>query len=90
MSGLYIRHRKFINPAADSPRPFSGAWRVVAALVRAGAAQPGRSRVLLRGGGPPSFAGGRPMPDPISRLQLVRDEVDKAFGAGFADKHPSW
>jgi hypothetical protein len=28
------------------------------------------------------------MPDPISRLQLVRDEVDKAFGAGFAASHP--
>jgi hypothetical protein len=28
------------------------------------------------------------MPDPISRLQLVRDEVDKAFGASFAEKHP--
>jgi hypothetical protein len=28
------------------------------------------------------------MPDPISRLQLVRDEVDKAFGAGFAQTHP--
>jgi hypothetical protein len=49
---------------------------------------PGRSPVLLRGGGPPSFAGGEPMPDLISRLQLVRDEVDKAFGAGFAGKHP--
>jgi hypothetical protein len=33
-------------------------------------------------------AGGEGMPDPISRLQLVRDEVDKAFGAGFAEKHP--
>ena len=28
------------------------------------------------------------MPDSISRLQLVRDEIDKAFGAGFAEKHP--
>jgi hypothetical protein len=29
------------------------------------------------------------MPDPISRLQLVRDEVDRAFGDGFAANNPA-
>jgi len=26
--------------------------------------------------------------DPISRLQLARDEIDKTFGGGFARDHP--
>jgi hypothetical protein len=26
--------------------------------------------------------------DPVSRLKLVRDEIDKAFGDGFAQAHP--
>jgi hypothetical protein len=28
------------------------------------------------------------MPDPVSRLQLVRDEVDKVLGDGYAAQHP--
>ena len=28
------------------------------------------------------------MPDPLSRLQLARDEINKTFGVGFAEKHP--
>ena len=31
---------------------------------------------------------GPTMSDPIGRLQLARDEIDKTFGAGFAEKHP--
>jgi hypothetical protein len=27
------------------------------------------------------------MPDPIARLEFARDEVDRVFGAGFADAH---
>ena len=53
---------------------------------------PGRSRVLLRGGGPAlrweekSNAGiaiGE-----SSRLELTRDEVDRVFGDGHAAAHP--
>jgi hypothetical protein len=39
------------------------------------------------GGGPPSFTGG-PMPEPLSRLQLARDEINKTFGPDFAEQHP--
>jgi hypothetical protein len=28
------------------------------------------------------------MPDPLSRLQMARDEINKTFGVGFAEKHP--
>jgi hypothetical protein len=28
------------------------------------------------------------MSDPISRLQLARDEIDKTFGPGYAAAHP--
>lgn len=28
------------------------------------------------------------MPDPISRLQFARNEVDRVFGAGYAAAHP--
>jgi hypothetical protein len=28
------------------------------------------------------------MPDPISRLQMARDEINRTFGAGFAEDHP--
>ena len=28
------------------------------------------------------------MADPISRLQLARQEIDKTFGVGFAEQHP--
>jgi hypothetical protein len=28
------------------------------------------------------------MPDPISRLQMAHDEIDKTFGAGYAQQHP--
>jgi hypothetical protein len=28
------------------------------------------------------------MPDPVSRLQMAHDEIDKTFGAGFAQQHP--
>jgi hypothetical protein len=28
------------------------------------------------------------MSDPISRLQLAQQEIDKTFGAGFAREHP--
>jgi hypothetical protein len=28
------------------------------------------------------------MPDPVSRLRLARDEINKIFGAGFAEKRP--
>ena len=26
--------------------------------------------------------------DPVSRLQLARDEINKTFGVGFAEQHP--
>jgi hypothetical protein len=51
---------------------------------------PGRSRVLLRGGGP-SLAGRKnPMSESQSRsrLELARDEVDRVFGEGYAAAHP--
>ena len=28
------------------------------------------------------------MPDPLSRLQLAHDEINKTFGVGFAEQHP--
>jgi type IV pilus biogenesis protein CpaD/CtpE len=28
------------------------------------------------------------MPDPISRLQIVQQEIDRVFGAGYAAAHP--
>ena len=28
------------------------------------------------------------MPDPVSRLEMVRSEVDRLFGDGFAAAHP--
>jgi hypothetical protein len=28
------------------------------------------------------------MSDPVSRLQLVQQEIDKTFGSGFAHAHP--
>jgi hypothetical protein len=28
------------------------------------------------------------MPDPISRLQLAQEEIDRVFGAGYAAAHP--
>jgi hypothetical protein len=28
------------------------------------------------------------MPDPISRLQLARDEIDRTFGSNYAREHP--
>jgi hypothetical protein len=28
------------------------------------------------------------MPDPVSRLQLARDEINRIFGVGFAEQHP--
>jgi hypothetical protein len=28
------------------------------------------------------------MPDPVSRLQLAREEIDKLFGDGYAPAHP--
>ena len=28
------------------------------------------------------------MPDPVSRLEMVRQEVDRTFGVGFAAQHP--
>jgi hypothetical protein len=28
------------------------------------------------------------MPDPVSRLQLAHDEINKTFGVGFAEQHP--
>jgi hypothetical protein len=29
------------------------------------------------------------MPDPVSRLRFCRDEIDKTFGAGFAQANPN-
>jgi hypothetical protein len=28
------------------------------------------------------------MPEPLSRLQLARDEINKTFGPDFAEQHP--
>jgi hypothetical protein len=28
------------------------------------------------------------MPDPLSRLQMARDEINKSFGPNFAEQHP--
>ena len=28
------------------------------------------------------------MPDPLSRLQMARDEINKTFGPNFAEQHP--
>jgi hypothetical protein len=28
------------------------------------------------------------MPDALDRLQMARDEINKTFGAGFAENHP--
>jgi hypothetical protein len=43
----------------------------------------GRPPLLLAGAARPSFAGGEGMPDPISRLQIVQQEIDRVFGAGY-------
>src|SRR5262249_34423930 len=33
---------------------------------------------------PASAIGATPMPDPVTRLEFARDEVDRALGAGYA------
>ena len=79
-------NRKVPATTADSPRPphsYRGAQWVAVISALEPRKQAGRSRIPFRGGGHP-----RRIPEPVSRLEMVRSEVDRLFGDGFAAPHP--